>query len=350
MTEPDGRAAGAESMEELAARATEAALAVTPRARVDAVEVLAGGHSSLTYAAVLTGAGPVDRAIVLKVAPAGLEPSRNRDVLRQARLLLRLAREPGVRVPAVLFASAGDPPAVPPFFAMEFVDGDSIEPLVDPAGDVSAATLAARARAAARMLAALHAVTLDPSEFAAEPATDLDTEVDRWCRSFASVDADLRLDGLALGERLRATAPTTGRPVLVHGDYRLGNMRSVDSTIRAVLDWEIWSLGDGRIDLAWLLLMLDAGYVQRQRDVAGLPSTASLVREYEAAGGAPVVDLDWFHALVRFKQAAATALITKRARRHGGDGFPATIVNLLEATRACLDEHVGAHHNRPVGA
>src|SRR5206468_345789 len=96
--------------------------------------------------------------IVLKVAPAGLAPVRNRDVLRQARVLRALARAPRVRVPRVLFEDAGEPPEIPPFFAMRYVEGDSFEPHMDEDGgrlpypDV----VDARARGAARMLGALH--------------------------------------------------------------------------------------------------------------------------------------------------------------------------------------------------
>ena len=62
---------------------------LAPLAAVD-VRPLAGGASSLSYRATVTWGGD-DRAVVVKVAPAGLEPTRNRDVLRQARVL-RLLR------------------------------------------------------------------------------------------------------------------------------------------------------------------------------------------------------------------------------------------------------------------
>ena len=334
MTDHDGRTEPAG----LAERATDAARRIAPTAAVGSIEVLPGGHSSLTYAALLRNVGQADRRIVLKVAPAGVAPTKNRDVLRQARVIRALAGVSGVDVPEILFESHGDPPDVPPFFAKGYVEGDSIEPLVDRTEDVSGETLADRALAAARMLAALHAVDLRTIGLDREPHTELRAEVERWGRSFESVDDDLQLDGPAIGSRLLEIVPRPGPAVLVHGDYRLGNMRCEGPRIRAVLDWEIWSVGDGRSDLAWFLLMLDAGYVQRRLDIEALPSAESLQRAYEAADGRAVVDLEWFHAFVRFKQAAATALITKRARQHGGEGFPETIANLLTAAKARLDE------------
>ena len=98
------------------------------------VQPLSGGASSLTYTAVLGGSavlsGDDRRRVVVKVAPAGLAPVRNRDVLRQARLLRALGPT-AVPVPEVLWEDAGDPPEVPPLFVMSFVEGTSLEPLFD---------------------------------------------------------------------------------------------------------------------------------------------------------------------------------------------------------------------------
>ena len=78
----------------------------------------------LTFAARLELPEASDRRIVVKVAPPGLAPVRNRDVLRQARLLRALAGVDGVCVPQVLLEDAGSPP----FFVMDFVEGESYEP------------------------------------------------------------------------------------------------------------------------------------------------------------------------------------------------------------------------------
>ena len=142
-------------------------------ATIRRLERLKGGVSSLTFAAELDGAARGE-PIVIKLAPPGLEPVRNRDVLRQARVLKALASAPGVRVPAVLF----EDPAAPPLFAMDFVAGQSYEPRTDVIEDPPRAeTVTARAHAAARMLARLQDV--DPATVAIgdEPALPLGQEL-----------------------------------------------------------------------------------------------------------------------------------------------------------------------------
>src|SRR5689334_7521087 len=99
-------------LEMLAARVTGVLGASMPGVRVTALRPFLTGASSLTYDATLIG-GTMDRAVV-KVAPPGLAPVRNRDVLRQARLLEILATVPGIEVPGVLACDDGAPPEVPP--------------------------------------------------------------------------------------------------------------------------------------------------------------------------------------------------------------------------------------------
>src|SRR5262249_60605774 len=89
------------------------------------VTPLAGGASSLTFTGQRDG-----RAVVIKVAPPGVEPVAHRDVLRQARILKALAATP-VPVPEVLWEDPGNPPDTPPLFVMSHVEGDCVEPLFD---------------------------------------------------------------------------------------------------------------------------------------------------------------------------------------------------------------------------
>ncbi|MEV7038484.1 phosphotransferase family protein [Amycolatopsis sp. NPDC051061] len=272
---------------------------------------LHGGASSLTYSAV-TDSGV---RVVVKVAPPGLEPVRNRDVLRQARVLTALSEVPDVAVPEVLGTDPGAPPDVPPLFVMSYADGEGYEPRHiareqrPPAADVRG-----RATAAARMLAALH--TADPAKLGiTEEAVALETEVERWRKALATCElepAAVRTE-LECRDQLTAAVPAPLRPAVLHGDWRLGNMQCAGDEIRAVIDWEIWSVGDPRLDLAWLRLMSDPAH-----PTAVAPEAPTLEPdELLAAYGSPVPDLSWFDALVRYKQAAASALLVKNAERRG---------------------------------
>src|ERR1700735_4348799 len=92
-------------------------------AGVAPVQAMTGGTSSLVYSTTLTGSG---REVVIKSCVPGLEPVRNRDMLRQSRLHKALAAT-AVPVPLVLAEDPGAPPEVAPFYVMERVAGDCIE-------------------------------------------------------------------------------------------------------------------------------------------------------------------------------------------------------------------------------
>ncbi len=235
-------------------RATAAARRVHPGADVAGPLRLEGGVSSLAYAATMrTGAS--ERPVVLKVAPAGLAPVRNRDVLRQAQVLRCLAGLDGFPVPAVEFADPGAPPQVPPLFGMARRPGESYEPGLDVSPTPpSAAVAAQRMLVAARALARLQARSPDALGLGAEPVCPAAEELGRWQRLFATVDADIGPGHEKLHERLAGSVPAGVEPRVLHGDFRLANMLFSGATLEAVIDWEIWSVGDPRSDLAWLLM------------------------------------------------------------------------------------------------
>jgi aminoglycoside phosphotransferase (APT) family kinase protein len=192
---------------------------------------------------------------------------------------------------------------------MSFVDGASLEPLFDFEGDEPEPVVAARMRSAALTLATLHA--LDPVDIglADEPVVGPDAEVDRWCRLLETIDPVLvpgwRDVAAALQEREPAPVPAT----VVHGDFRLGNLLAVGPDVTAVVDWEIWTLGDPRVDVGWFLANADpATYERPTRYRGGTPSPAELLDAYTGAIGCAVEDVAWFRALACFKSAATWSL------------------------------------------
>jgi aminoglycoside phosphotransferase (APT) family kinase protein len=346
-------------VDDLRRRAQVAAHAWMPDANVVSVDPLTGGASSLTFTVMLEGVPTEHRTVVVKVAPPGLAPVRNRDVLRQAKLMRALHGRPGVRVPAVLFEDAGRPPEVPPFVAMQWVPGECVEPALSDVGSRDPSRFGEvrdRAFAAARMLAAIHA--LDPTAIGLgdEPVVTLGAEIDRWTRALETVSADLQGSYRKVTTALHDTLPTPMPAVVNHGDYRIGNMLCQGSEIRAVIDWEIWSVGDPRIDATWLTYFCDDQDHPAAPDASapsGMPTTDEMLAAYCDARGTALPDLSWFKALTRYKETGATALLIKRARKAGTVTdmhermTPALQVMLDEALRLIGATTNGSRRRRP---
>lgn len=293
------------------------AAAASPGASLSPLTLLQGGTSSITYRATLTGSAGVPQQVVLKVAPAGLPPTKNRDVLRQARLQQALQGS-GVPCPRVFAQDRGRPPEVPPFYVMAFEDGDCVEPnSLTEAASLPADEVRSRELDAARVLGLLHAVDPVALGFGDEPVVTPQDELDKWAKALASCDEDIRAGHEEVLGRLAAAVPPSDHASLIHGDFRLGNTLSQGDRVVSVIDWEIWARSDPRVDLAWFLMMGNPDPELGRRVTAGMPATAELIDVYQQARGVEVKDLHWFEALVRYKQAAISALIIRNARRRG---------------------------------
>ena len=277
-------------------------------AEIADVESLAGGASSLTFRGTRIG-----RQVVIKVAPPGVEPVAHRDVLRQARIIKALAAT-RVPVPEVVWEDPGTPLQIPPLFVMSHVEGDCVEPLFD--GCPPSPDLPERYRNAARIMAALHSLSPIDVGLGGESTLDPVAEVHRWCDTLRTVDAALVPDWQGVRDALLQHAPHAIRPSVVHGDFRLGNLLAAGARVNAVIDWEIWSIGDPRIDAGWFLINCDPDTYQRVPAAAGVaPSIAELADIYRHEMGEDIADLAWFTALACFKSAATWSLIVKHNRR-----------------------------------
>ena len=102
--------------------------------------------------------------------------------------------------------------------------------------------------------------------------------------------------------------PPPAPPVVVHGDFRLGNLIVGPDGLRAVIDWELAHLGDPMEDLGWLCVK--AWRFGQPKPVGGLGDYAELFDAYTAAGGGPV-DADvvrWWEVLGTWKWAVMCVL------------------------------------------
>lgn len=280
------------------------------------LQVLPGGTSSLTYSATLVRPSSPDAAVVVKVAPQGLAPQRNRDVLRQAQILRRMWST-SIPVPRVFVEDDGNPP----FFVMDRLPGDAYEPRTDViARPPTAQLVRARAERAARLLADLHHIEL-ASLSISEPAVPVADELGRWSALLSTVDESICPGHRKLHDRLVAAMPAAVPARIVHGDFRLGNILFEDDEVRALIDWEIWSVGDPRIDLAWLLMYSDPPLDFQERDAPniaagrGMPPYTELLDIYTRASGQPVTSIEWFLACCLYKCAAILSSFVKRNRR-----------------------------------
>jgi aminoglycoside phosphotransferase (APT) family kinase protein len=196
----------------------------------------------------------------------------------EARLLAAAAKG-GVPVPAVL-ASSDDPAVVgSPFLLMEHVDGETIprKILREPAFEKARPRLAGQC---GEILARLHAI--DPAQVEGLEGGD---QLSRYRETLDELGEPHPAFELAL-RVLEANRPPAGPAVVVHGDFRHGNLIIGPDGVRAVIDWELGHRGDPMEDLGWLCVK--AWRFGKPLPVGGFGTYEQLIDGYEAAGGGPV--------------------------------------------------------------
>ncbi len=133
----------------------------------------------------------------------------------------------------------------------------------------------------------------DPGDQAALAA------LDSWTGQLREVQLDPEPELTYVIAWLRANAPTSERSVVVHGDFKPGNVLLDGETVTAVLDWETAHLGDPHEDLGWVTNPLRAG----EHRIAGAWEPSDLLERWSATTGWPV-DLDavhWWQVLANLK-------------------------------------------------
>lgn len=82
---------------------------------------------------------------------------------------------------------------------------------------------------------------------------------------------------------LAANRPAPTRQVLVHGDFRMGNLIVDENGLAAVLDWELVHTGEVYEDLAWFCIRAWRFGAPEDMGAGGLGSVESFLSAYEAA-------------------------------------------------------------------
>lgn len=177
-----------------------------------------------------------------------------------------------------------------------------------------------------RVLADLHNVDLHAVglEDFGKPGDYFERQVNRWTQQYRLSETTPLPSMDRLIEWLPANLPEDdGQVSLVHGDYRLDNIifHSTKPTVRAVLDWELSTLGHPYADLAYQCMQLRIGHDEvapglggLDRRALGIPSEADYVADYcRRRALKQIPNWDYYLVFSFFRLAAILQGVLKRA-------------------------------------
>lgn len=244
--------------------------AVLGAERVTDLRVLTGGASRATWAFSAD-----DRPLILRTGP----PDDVHAGMELEAAALRRAAAAGAPVPQILAADDSGATVGDPYLICDFIGGETIVRKI-------ARTLDDTARArlldqCAQALAAIHRADPDGIGLStADPLAQWRTQLDEMGDTTAVFEYAFRW--------LEQHRPARTPPVLVHGDFRMGNLIVDDDGLAAVLDWELTHIGEALDDLAWFCIRAWRFGAPRELGAGGLGRIEDFVAAYEAAGGAAV--------------------------------------------------------------
>ena len=255
-----------------------------------------------------------DVRLALRRPPRKVPKGRNETMLREFRVLAALR---DTDVPHTRAVAACDDPSVlgACFYLMEFVDGWS--PMATgrtwPAPfDTDLTARQGLAYELVDAIASLSRVDWRARGFEGfgKPEGFHERQVDRWLAHLAACRFR-DLPGLdAAAAWLRGYKPRAYRPGIIHGDYQFANVMyryGAPARMAAIVDWEMSTIGDPLLDLAWVVMAwpnpgedrASSGYV----DYTGMPTREELLERYASVSGRPVDEMDYYVSLARFKMA-----------------------------------------------
>lgn len=148
-------------------------------------------------------------------------------------------------------------------------------------------------------------------------------QVDRWT-AFLERIKGRELPGFDVAAAwLRAHRPLDYIPGIMHGDYQFANVMyhyGAPARLAAIVDWEMGTVGDPKLDLAWVV----QGWPQEPNapgaavsyvDLTGMPPRDRVLEHYAKVSRRQVDDIDYYVILAKWK----LAVVLEQGFQRAGD-------------------------------
>lgn len=280
------------------------------------LELIAGGHSNLTYRLV----DRAGRTLVLRRPPLSSVLESAHDMGREHRIVAALG---STDVPvAPVYGLCRDPEVNgAPFYLMEFVEGVILRDS-GAGGRVPERDRHAIGFECIDVLARLHRIEPDRVGLGdlGRREAYIARQLRRWSKQFQASKMREIPEMETAHRLLEERIPKQEGSAIVHGDYRLGNMILEGTKIAALLDWELCTLGDPLADLGYLLnSWLSPDELPPGPDIAptaagSFPTRVEMLDRYTRATDRDVSNIGYYRAFQSWRGAAINEGVYHRYR------------------------------------
>jgi len=248
---------------------------------------------------------------VLRRPPFGKKLESAHNMQREFKIITELSKN-NLKVPKPVLICVDKQISEDDFYIMEYIEGETIADnlIAEKYSDIEKQKITESFISA---LAELHSFNVLNSELSdlGKHEDYVSRQLNRWNKQFDAQKVRDISDLDVATELLFENIPTQQKVSIVHGDYRLDNVRISNNSVAAVVDWELCTLGDPLADLGTVIASwsnkdeIDTPFIYSPSLSEGFPSRQEILNLYEERS---ILNLDeiefyirlsfWKHAMI----------------------------------------------------
>ena len=248
-------------------------------------------------------------SFVLRRPPFGLKLESAHNMGREYKIL-KVLSENGLRVPKPMYLYNKKELSVDDFYIMEFIEGETIanNQIADEFNEIQKNTIT---ESFIEALSEIHNFDVISSELndLGKHEDYVERQINRWNKQFQSQKVREIKELESATKLLLDNIPSQQTVGIVHGDYRLDNVRVKDNQVAAVLDWELCTLGDPLADMGTVIASWntkqekDSPFIYSPTLSGGFPTRKDVIELYLNNSDLDLSDIEFYARLSFWKHA-----------------------------------------------
>ena len=248
-------------------------------------------------------------SFVLRRPPFGLKLESAHNMGREYKIL-KVLSENGLRVPKPMYLYNKKELSVDDFYIMEFIEGETIanNQIADEFNEIQKNTIT---ESFIKALSEIHNFDVISSELndLGKHEDYVARQINRWNKQFQSQKVREIKELESATKLLLDNIPSQQTVGIVHGDYRLDNVRVKDNQVAAVLDWGLCTLGDPLADMGTVIASWntkqekDSPFIYSPTLSGGFPTRKDVIELYLNNSDLDLSDIEFYARLSFWKHA-----------------------------------------------
>ena len=262
------------------------------------------GRSNITYKIY-----DDNNVYVLRRPPFGQKLESAHNMEREFRIISSLYKN-NIRVPKPEYIYTDKKISDDDFYIMEFIEGETISDNLIAKNfdeiqkkDITESFIEA--------LVEIHMFDVVNSELSrlGKHENYIERQLVRWSKQFDAQKVREINELNQATKMLFENIPNQQRVSIVHGDYRLDNVRVNNSQVKAVVDWELCTLGDPLADLGTIIASwsneeeTDTPFIYSPSLAGGFPNRNQILEQYESLSNLNIQDIEFYTRMSFWKHA-----------------------------------------------